>query len=67
MHQHLHYRRPRRRTEKGPEKIFEETVAENFPNIGKETLTQFRKCRESQAGETRKEHVETRGNQIDQD
>ena len=26
--------------EKGPEKIFEEIIAENFPNVGKETVTQ---------------------------
>ena len=26
--------------EKGPEKIYEEIIAENFPNMGKETLTQ---------------------------
>ena len=32
-HKHLHYRGLRRR-EKGPEKIFEEMVAENFPNVG---------------------------------
>ena len=29
--------------EKGPEKIFEE-VAENFPNIGKESLTQIQEA-----------------------
>ena len=41
MHQHLHYRGPRRRREgKGPEKIYEEIIAENFPNMGKETVTQ---------------------------
>ena len=42
MDQHLHYRGPRRRREreKGPEKIFEETIAENFPNMRKEILTQ---------------------------
>ena len=34
--------------EKGPEKIFEEIIAENFPNMGKETVTQVQ--RESQAG-----------------
>ena len=34
---------PRRR-EKGPKKIFEEIIAENFPNMGKETL-KSRKCR----------------------
>ena len=27
-------------TEKGPEKIFEEIIAENFPDMGKETFTQ---------------------------
>ena len=25
--------------EKGPEKILEEIIAENFPNLGKETVT----------------------------
>ena len=34
--------------EKGPEKIFEEIIVKNFPNMGKEFTT--RKCRESQAG-----------------
>ena len=36
MHQHLHYRGPRRRREreKGPEKIFEEIRVEKFPNMG---------------------------------
>ena len=29
--QHLHYRGPRRRREKGPEKIFAEIIAEQFP------------------------------------
>ena len=39
-HQHSHYRDPKRRREKKrPEKIFEEIIAENFPNIGKETFT----------------------------
>ena len=31
------YGDPRRRREKGPEKLLEEIVAENFPNLGKET------------------------------
>ena len=30
--------------EKGPEKMFEEIVAENFPNMGEE-ITRYRKCR----------------------
>ena len=36
-------------TENGPEKIFEEIIAENFPNMGKETL-KSRKRRESHTG-----------------
>ena len=27
--------------QKGSEKIFEEVIAEKFPNVGKETFTQF--------------------------
>ena len=36
----MHYKGPRRRREKGPEKIFEEIIAENFPNMGKEIVNQ---------------------------
>ena len=28
-----------------PEKIFEEIIAENFPNMGKEIVIKSRKCR----------------------
>ena len=31
---------PEEEREKRPEKIFEEIIAENFPNMGKETITQ---------------------------
>ena len=31
--------------EKGTEKIFEEIIAENFPNMGKEPLTQIQEVR----------------------
>ena len=44
MHQHSHYRGPRRRREKGSEKIFEEIIAEKFPNMGKETATQVQEA-----------------------
>ena len=38
----MHYRGPRRKEkEKGPEKIFEEIIAEKFLNMGKETVTQM--------------------------
>ena len=35
-----HYRGPRRRREKGPEKIFEEVIAENTPNMRKDIVNQ---------------------------
>lgn len=36
----MHYKGPRRRREKLPEKIFEEITAENLPNLEKERDTQ---------------------------
>ena len=35
--------------EKGPEKIFEELIAENFPNMGKEIVSRVQEA-ESQQG-----------------
>ena len=34
---------PEEEREKGPEKIFEEIIAKNFPNMGKESFTQIQK------------------------
>ena len=39
-----HYRGPRRRREKGPEEIFVEIIAENFPNMGKEIVSQVQEA-----------------------
>ena len=44
MHQHSYYRDPRRRREKGPEKILEEIIVENFPKMGKEIATQVQEA-----------------------
>ena len=44
MHRLSNYRSPRIRREKGPEKIFEEIIAENFPNMGKETVTEVQEA-----------------------
>ena len=46
MHQHPYYRgaRRRREREKGTEKIFQEIIAENFPNMGKESFTQIQEA-----------------------
>ena len=41
----MHYTGPRRR-EKGPEKIFEEIIVENFPNMGKEIATQVQEAQQ---------------------
>ena len=41
MHQRSHIGVPEgEEREKGPEKIFEEIIAENFPNMGKEIVNQ---------------------------
>ena len=40
MNKYSHQRGPRRRTEKKPERIFEEITAENFPNMGKKIVKQ---------------------------
>ena len=42
----MHYKGPRRRRGrgKGPEKIFEEIIAENFPNMGKEIGNQVQEA-----------------------
>ena len=41
----MHYRGPRgKEREKGPEKIFQEIIVENFPNMGKEIATQVQEA-----------------------
>ena len=46
MQEHSHYKGPRsrREREKGPEKIFEDIIAENFPNMGKEIINQIQEA-----------------------
>ena len=44
MHQLVNYRSPRIRRETGPDKIFEEIIAENFLNMGKETATEVQEA-----------------------
>ena len=45
--------------EKGPEKIYEEIIVENFPNVGKEIATQVQEVQRVQSritqGETRRD------------
>ena len=42
-HTNIH-RGTRRRRKKGPEKIFEEIIPENSPNVQKESLTQIQEA-----------------------
>ena len=50
MHQYLNYRVPEEEEKKtGTEKIFEEIIVENFPNMGKE-IAKSTKHRESHIG-----------------
>ena len=67
MHQHLHYRGPRRRRErdKGPEKIFEEIRADNFPNVGKETVNQVQEAQSPRKDKPKEEHTKTHSTQTD--
>ena len=50
---------------KGPEKVFEEIIAENFPNMGKETVTQVQKAQSPIQDKPKEEHTKTHINQTD--
>ena len=55
-----HYRGPRRRREKGPEEIFVEIIAKNFPNMGKEMVNQVQEAqsvRQDKSKENTPRHV----------
>ena len=52
-------------TEKGPEKIFEEIIVENFPNMGKEIATQVQEVQSPIQDKPKEKHAETHSNQID--
>ena len=51
--------------EKGPEKIFEEVIAENFLNMGKETVNQVQEAEYPRKDKPKEEHTETHSNQTD--
>ena len=53
------YRGPRKR-KKGHEKIFEEIITENFPNMGKEIVTQVQDVQSPRQDKPKEEHAETR-------
>ena len=50
--------------EKGPEKIFEEIIAENFLNMGNEIVNQVQEAQSPRKDKPKEEHTETH-NQTD--
>ena len=44
MHQNLPFRGARKGRDKGLEKIFDKIIAENFPNMGKESFIQIQEA-----------------------
>ena len=48
---------PEGEREKGPEKIFEEIIPENFPNMGKEAVTQVQEVQSSIQDRPKQGHI----------
>ena len=46
---------PRRRREKGPEKIFEEVIAKSFQNMGKEIVSQVQEAQSLRQDKSKQE------------
>ena len=47
---------------KGPEKIFEEIIAENLPNMGKEIINQVQEAQSPRKDKPKEEYTQTHGN-----
>ena len=53
------------RRERTREKIFEEIIAENFPNMGKEIVNQLQEAKCPRQNKPKKKHTKTHNNQTD--
>ena len=62
MQQHSPYGGPTGE-EKGPKKIFKEIITENFPNMGKETVTQVQEAQSPRQDKSNEEHTKIHSNQ----
>ena len=51
--------------EKGPEKIFKEIIAENFPNMGKEIVNQVQKAQSPRQDKPKEAHTKIHNNQTE--
>ena len=56
---------PEEKNEEGPDKIFEEILVENFPNTGKETVTQAQEVQSHIQDKPKGEHTKIYNNPID--
>ena len=56
---------PEEEREKGPEKIFEEIIVKNFPNMGKEIATQVQEAQSPRQDKPKEKHAETHSNKTD--
>ena len=61
----MHYKSSRKIREKGPEKIYEELIAETFSNMGKEIVYQVQEAESSSQNKLKEEHPKTHSNQTD--
>ena len=52
-------------SDKAPEKIFEEIIAENFLNMGNEIVNQVQEAQSPRKDKPKEEHTKTHGNQTD--
>ena len=50
--------------QKGPEKIFEEIIVKNFPNMGKKIATQVQEVQSPRQHKPKEKHAETHRNQV---
>lgn len=57
MYQHLHYRDVRKRREKGIENVLGEIMAENCPNLKKETDIQVQEAQSSEKDKPKETHT----------
>ena len=65
MHQHSNYKGARgsREKKKVTEKIFEEIIVENFPNMGKEIVNQIQEVQSPIQDKSKEKHAKTHINQ----
>ena len=56
---------PEEEREKGPEKIFEEIITENIPNMGKEIIYQVEEVQSPRQDKPKEEHTEAYSNQTE--